>query len=235
MEQHNQLCGRFCARRVPAELARRGHGFWKLCHGGIVEWVSPLWEGEVLAGRVYAGAFRWPEDLPRADGLLCSRARSPSVLLAPALYEELAPVGAARLADLPELMQAFATELMARVASRERVPDGERTRKWQIEHYLGLNFTRPVGLPALARVLHLSVSRTGQVVRELFGRPFADVLREVRMRHARDLLTHTAFSVTEIAERCGIPDPGYFHRIFKQTHGVTPLAFRGAHQGDVLV
>jgi len=231
----NRICGRFDTVLVPAHLARERRGFWKLCHGGILEHVTPLWEGEVLSGRLYAGPFRWEVNEPLPASVFTHRADERALYLDPELYAELPLLDRARFEHLPTLLGALATELMRCVASREAVPDHERTRRWQIEYYLGLRFTNPIGLEDLAENLHLSVSRTGQIVRALFGKPFATVLREIRMRHARDLLTHTAFSVTEVAERCGFPDPGYFHRTFQRLHAETPLAYRRRHQREIPV
>lgn len=52
---------------------------------------------------------------------------------------------------------------------------------------------------------------------------------DIRMRHARQLLTETALSVTEISERCGFGSVYHFCRAFKEKTGQTPTEFARAH------
>jgi transcriptional regulator GlxA family with amidase domain len=48
----------------------------------------------------------------------------------------------------------------------------------------------------------------------------------LKLQGARQLLTRTNLSVTEIAERCGFNSPFYFSRCFSKTFGVPPSALR---------
>jgi AraC-like DNA-binding protein len=233
--RHNKLCGLFDTQVAPAHLARTRAPFWKLCHGGIVELVVPLFDGEMLAGRAYVGQFRFPEDADVPADALWQSGRPSRRALDAALRAELPAIDAERMRDLAEVMRAFAGELTSRAATRGRVPDAERSRKAVIENWFGLRFAGDASLSQLAGVLHLSTSRAGQVVRELFGTPFADVLASYRLGHARDLLAHTAFSVVEIAERCGYADPTYFHRVFRKHERTTPLRYRRRHRKKILV
>lgn len=52
-----------------------------------------------------------------------------------------------------------------------------------------------------------------------------------RMRTARKLLETTTFSVSEIAARSGYEGVFYFSNVFKRHHGISPSAYRKAHQG----
>jgi AraC family transcriptional activator of pobA len=55
-----------------------------------------------------------------------------------------------------------------------------------------------------------------------------DWIVERRMAQARRLLVETDLTVGEIASRVGYADPGYFTRLFRRMHGVTPLGWRAA-------
>jgi AraC-like DNA-binding protein len=64
------------------------------------------------------------------------------------------------------------------------------------------------------------------VVRRRTGRTVQDWIGERRMARARQLLAETDLPVGEIARRVGIADPGYFTRLFRRAHGVSPRNWR---------
>lgn len=43
------------------------------------------------------------------------------------------------------------------------------------------------------------------------------------------MLVHTDCSVTEVASRCGFSDSSYFTKVFRESSGMTPSAFRAAY------
>lgn len=51
----------------------------------------------------------------------------------------------------------------------------------------------------------------------------------LRMQRARELLSCSELSITELAEACGFHDPCSFARQFKATHGETASAWRARH------
>ncbi|QDU64280.1 Xylose operon regulatory protein [Planctomycetes bacterium Pan216] len=62
--------------------------------------------------------------------------------------------------------------------------------------------------------------------RQMLGRtPLAELTR-LRMLKARQLLTSTSLSLTEIASRVGYDRVDYFSTVFKREHGVSPSSFR---------
>jgi AraC-like DNA-binding protein len=71
-------------------------------------------------------------------------------------------------------------------------------------------------------------------VRRRTGRTVQEWIIERRMVEARELLAETDLPVGEVARRVGIPDAGYFSRLFSRAHGGTPRQWRagqGRHTG----
>ncbi|WUH91980.1 AraC family transcriptional regulator [Streptomyces sp. NBC_00433] len=85
---------------------------------------------------------------------------------------------------------------------------------------------RPWTVESMARVAHLSRSSLGERFRRDFGRSPAQVLREVRMRHARELLAGTDRPVERIAFTVGYGSAAAFSRAFSAHHGSSPQAWR---------
>lgn len=60
---------------------------------------------------------------------------------------------------------------------------------------------------------HLGVSAKGYILQR-------------QMREARELLHSTTLSIAEVGQRCGVPDPYRFSKLFRRIVGLPPRAFR---------
>jgi AraC family transcriptional activator of pobA len=85
----------------------------------------------------------------------------------------------------------------------------------------------PLSLRDVARELGITPGHLTTVVRRRTGRTVQEWIIERRMAEARSLLSDTELPVGEIARRIGMPDPGYFSRMFRRTHGTSPREWRG--------
>lgn len=64
------------------------------------------------------------------------------------------------------------------------------------------------------------------IVRRRTGRTVGEWITERRMAEARALLAETDLPISEVARLVGIPDPGYFSRMFRRVHGTSPRNWR---------
>lgn len=87
------------------------------------------------------------------------------------------------------------------------------------------------GLVALTGKAHPHVSRT---MRKHLGETPSDYINRIRMAHAARALTTDGDAVSQIAADCGIPNMSHFHKLFRATHGVTPLQYRQKYQRHVV-
>jgi AraC-like DNA-binding protein len=85
-------------------------------------------------------------------------------------------------------------------------------------------------LPALAREVHLSVSRLHELFRPAAGASPGAYIRSRRFEKAKALLLDTHLSVKEVAEDVGIHDDSHFVRDFERIYGTSPRNFRRVHE-----
>jgi AraC-like DNA-binding protein len=89
-------------------------------------------------------------------------------------------------------------------------------------------FTEALSLRDVAEAVGVTPGYLTTLVRQRTGRTVVDWITERRMVQARRLLTETDLPVSEIAWRVGIPDAGYFARVFRNGNGTSPRAWRRA-------
>ncbi len=233
--RESRQCGTFDNQVVPQRLRRQRCAFWKFCHGRILELSTPIMDADVVIGSVALGQYRWPdgEDLPSDFLTTGHRIRVPES--DQHMWDDLPALTEEERRQREQVMRAFTDRLEHLIASSSSTPKEDLSRREQVELFLNKYFPRNIQLCDLARSLCLSESRTGELVRELFGQGYSSLLQEVRINHAKDLLANTDFIVSEVAEHCGYRDVSYFHRSFKRFVGSTPLAYRRECQRELQV
>ncbi|OJZ68857.1 AraC family transcriptional regulator [Mycobacterium paraffinicum] len=92
-------------------------------------------------------------------------------------------------------------------------------------------YAEPLSLSDVAAELGMTPGHLTTVVRRRTGRTVGEWIVERRMAAARGLLAETDLSIAAVARRVGIPDPGYFSRLFGREHGVSPRSWRAGHAG----
>ena len=88
--------------------------------------------------------------------------------------------------------------------------------------------TRYVGgsLTELAEILHYDLSWLSREIKRQTGKTYTQLVQEKRLAQAAFLLRNTNRNVDDIAGAVGYENMGYFHRIFRETYGVSPRTYR---------
>ncbi|MGH2868116.1 MAG: helix-turn-helix domain-containing protein [Solirubrobacteraceae bacterium] len=87
-------------------------------------------------------------------------------------------------------------------------------------------FAKPLDVPALARVAHVSPAHFSRQFRATFGETPHRYLQRRRVERAMELLRETDRSVTEICFDVGFNSLGTFSRTFGEIVGEPPSAYR---------
>ncbi|MGM1021000.1 MAG: AraC family transcriptional regulator [Bacillota bacterium] len=81
-------------------------------------------------------------------------------------------------------------------------------------------------LNQIAEELDMSPIYVSRLYKQQTMSTIVDVIQQLRIRKACELLEQTDWSVADVAEQTGFASSSYFHRMFKRSLGVTPTDFR---------
>ncbi len=87
-------------------------------------------------------------------------------------------------------------------------------------------YREPLTVAELAEALAVSPDHLSRLVRKATGASISQWLTERRMAEARRLLLVADDPIAVVAERVGYRDAGYFGRVFRKLHGVSPRGWR---------
>ena len=83
-----------------------------------------------------------------------------------------------------------------------------------------------ITLNDLSKEVYLNPNYLGRLIKKETGKNFSDILTEVRIEKAKELLKNTQIKTYEISERVGINDSRYFSQLFRKMTGMTPTEYR---------
>ncbi|MGE5557479.1 MAG: AraC family transcriptional regulator [Bacillota bacterium] len=85
-------------------------------------------------------------------------------------------------------------------------------------------------LEKLSRSLKVTKRQVERDIKTIYGVPFKEKLREIRMLRAKNMLIETGLPVNEICVKVGFKQPAYFYRLFKKHFQRTPHQFRSENR-----
>ena len=97
--------------------------------------------------------------------------------------------------------------------------------------YIREHFDQPVSVAELARLENYNIAYFNDWFKQQTGYTPAQYLRLYRIEKAKELLLYTNYNVLEIALQVGYNSHSAFSRAFKDSEGISPLAFREAAVG----
>lgn len=117
-----------------------------------------------------------------------------------------------------KLISIYAPQLLTQTLSDKRVVDfivdkvcQDLSRKWK--------------LADLACSLNMSSSKLQRKLKE-DNVDFSKLLNDVKLKKARDYLTYSDLSITQVANHSGFDNLAYFSNVFKKHYQLTPSQFR---------
>jgi AraC family transcriptional regulator len=151
-------------------------------------------------------------------------------LVARLLTEALALLDEDRVSARRHIERAAA---VARGRQLERPAKG-LLADWQVrraEGFIRTNIASPLRMQDVARTVNLSASYFSRAFKATKGVSYTNFVIRARITLAKQLLLTTDTAISEIALACGLADQSHLTRLFSQSEGLPPRAWR-RHQLD---
>ena len=132
--------------------------------------------------------------------------------------------------------ESISLALLAYLAGRYATPrhaDNRETglspsQKRRIVDYIRANLASNICVTELAGLAQMSPSHFARVFKASFGvTPYRFVMQE-RIEGAKDMLTGTKLSASQVATAFGFSSQSHFVKVFRQFTGVTPKQYKAA-------
>ena len=78
----------------------------------------------------------------------------------------------------------------------------------------------------LISTLEISRTKCYRVFKEVLQQSPSDVIINLRLQKAKELLVQGSLNISEISFECGFKDPKYFSRMFKKHYGSSPKSYK---------
>lgn len=131
------------------------------------------------------------------------------------------------------LLSLFAREAQSRtVIQKNKLDNRKRLMIVQIKNLILQDLSRPVKMEELVRFAGMSETYIRMYFKDVFGMSINNFFQFYRMEYARELLTTTDSSVSEVAYKLGYSHLGHFIKMFKKQYGVTPKHIQKLSDSD---
>ena len=95
-----------------------------------------------------------------------------------------------------------------------------------VRTYIDRYYQKNITVELAASLFHVNRSYLSHIFKKRAGTSFIDYLNEVRIVHAKELLTKTDKKMYQIAALAGYNNVRYFFKAFKKAEGITPEQYR---------
>ncbi|QKG58799.1 response regulator [Hymenobacter sp. BRD128] len=113
------------------------------------------------------------------------------------------------------------------------IADADRTFLEQAMRAVEQHLDDPAfGVQVLASDLCMSQSVLYRRIKQITGQTTVEFIRDVRMKRAAQLLTHSQLRITEIAFQVGVENVKYFRKTFQKIYGMAPSEYAKQHRPD---
>lgn len=124
------------------------------------------------------------------------------------------------------LSQDVSPTLLASASYRITIDDAETERMKRILDFTLAHFQTEISLEQIAEIAHLTVPAFCRYFKKRTQKTYIEFLNQLKITHARKLLTDSELSVAQVGLECGFHNLSNFHQLFKRQMGLSPLQYK---------
>lgn len=199
--------------------------YYACCYAGVEEYVVPIIKDGKTLLSVHIGGYRGNFERSHA---CFSRTKRIAPERFASLYDRLSdsPPPLSEILRISNPLSYIVGELFSVLSRQPRTLSQSDLLYTKTVEYLCENYGLPLTCKEIANALHYSESHLRKVFKEKRSVSVTEFLTRLRLSKAKELLTSSDLSVTEIAMTLGFCDSNYFSTVFKRRFGISPNRYR---------
>ena len=135
-----------------------------------------------------------------------------------------------KMKELDEAMESISERLSSTADSQQDDPDSDNTSAnnfivKQAINYMEQHYREKLQLTDVAEKVYVSHWHLSKLLNST-GKSFSDLLNEIRIENAKELMEDSSLHIADISERVGFADTAHFSRVFKKYTGMSANEYR---------
>lgn len=193
------------------------------CHMGLVEITAPIMFGDTLIGYIIIGQFADQPDKSEIKKAVVETAKKYGFNADNLLtyVDDIPCPGDAYINALSQLVEMCAGYIWLKNVMHL----SESDLAMEIRLYIAGHLCEDLSVGTLCNKYGLSQTALYQLFKRSFDASVVQIIRNERIKKAKELLKNERISISEVAQQVGIPDANYFTRTFKAATGKTPKEY----------
>lgn len=137
------------------------------------------------------------------------------------------------------MMESISTELIIEILRQSRLDfNNKSSYKNDIKKaiaFLEERYHDNITLDDIAKEVSISRYHLLRIFKSETGKTPFDFLTDIKIQHAKKLLSNTRFNMTEISNLCGFSNASHFSFVFKRKTGLSPREFKKTSSSIITV
>ena len=135
-----------------------------------------------------------------------------------------------KLEEIEEALAVMAENLKKKgVASHEESQEENSAGSFIVKNalaYMEEHYNEKLTLALVAEKNYVSQWHLSKLLNKHENRNFSEILNQIRVEHAKELLKEMQLRIVDISEMVGFTDVAHFSRVFKKMEGISANEYR---------
>ncbi len=135
--------------------------------------------------------------------------------------------------ELEEAVETMAKALQKKYLkepdAQEEIPQENMAGSFLVKNalqYMEEHYQEKLSLSLVAEKTYVSQWHLSKLLNKQEGKNFSEILSQIRIAHAKELLKNPEYRIADVAEIVGFTDVAHFSRVFKKIQGISANEYR---------